>query len=283
MSELDQTTIEASDRGVAASAGDARSLPPVPAASLRPPTLADRAMSAALWGVGLTVFVPFLPLMTLACATVGLDRSMPLQRWYAKWGIRLTGSRWRANVHPDVDPSQPYVFVHNHTNHFDFILMHNATPHYKRGLELESHFRIPIYGWFMKTRGGIPVKPGRGGQTPEILAQMREALRGGHAILTFPEGHRTKDGRIGPFRKGVFFLARDLGVPIVPVTVTGAYDLMRKGSLMIRPGHTLTVNVDAPIATAGLPDDAIGPLVDRVHAQMSRHVDDYWRERGWPG
>ena len=258
-------------------------LPPVPSDSLAPPTLGDRLRSVALWGAGLSFFVPGSVAMTLGCALFGLDRTLAYQRWYADWTIRLTGSKWRAIVHPDVDPKRPYVFVHNHTNHFDFVFMHNATPHYKRGLELESHFDYPVYGWMMKTRGGIPVKPGVKGQTPEVLANMREALKDGHAILTFPEGHRTTTGRLGPFRKGVFFLARDLGMPIVPVTVTGAYEMMRKGSLIIRPGHTMTVHVDAPIETAGLSDEEIAPLVDRVHAQMSKHIDDYWRAKGWTG
>jgi 1-acyl-sn-glycerol-3-phosphate acyltransferase len=261
----------------------ARAVPPVPAASLAPPTLLDRARSVALWAAGLTFMVPTSLAMTTACATVGLDRSMPIQRFFATWTVRLTGSRWRAIVDPRVDPARPCVFVHNHTNHFDFVFMHNATPHYKRGLELESHFKYPVYGAMMRTRGGIPVKPGRSGQTPEVLANMRAALQQGHAILTFPEGHRTPDGRLGPFRKGVFFLARDLSLPIVPVTVTGAYDMMRKGSLVIRPGHTITVHVDAPIETAGLRDDEIPALVDRVHAQMSARIDDYWRAKGWPG
>ncbi|AKF06326.1 lysophospholipid acyltransferase family protein [Sandaracinus amylolyticus] len=260
-----------------------RDVPPVPSASLRSPSLADYAKSAALWAAGLTYFVPASAGMVLTCATLGLDRSLAYQRWYADWVIRLTGSKWRAHVHPDVDPKRPCVFVHNHTNHFDFVLMHNATPHYKRGLELESHFKYPVYGPMMRIRGGIAVKPGVKGQTPEVLANMREALKDGHAILTFPEGHRTTTGRLGPFRKGVFFLARDLEMPVVPVTVTGAYELMRKGSLMIRPGHELTVHVDAPIETAGMSDDEVPQLVDRVHAQMSKHIDDYWRAKGWPG
>lgn len=258
-------------------------LPPVPSASLRSPTLRERAVSAALWGVGLTYFVPFVPIVTAACATMGLDRSNEIQRFFAKWQLKLTGSKWHPIVHPDIDPKRPYVFVQNHTNHFDFVFMNNATPHYKRGLELESHFDYPIYGWFMKTRGGIPVKPGVKGQTPEVLAQMREALAGGHAILAFPEGTRTETGRLGKFRKGVFFLARDLDLPIVPVTVTGAHDLMRKGSMVIRPGHTMTVHLDAPIETAGLTDEQIPALVDRVHGVMSTRIDDYWRSKGWRG
>jgi 1-acyl-sn-glycerol-3-phosphate acyltransferase len=255
----------------------------VPSDSLRPPTLLDRAVSVAIWGVGLCFFVPMVPLMTVACATIGLDRTLPLQRFFAKWMVRCTGSKWRAVVHPAVDPARSYMFVQNHTNHFDFVYMHNATPHYKRGLELESHFRYPIYGRFMRVRGGIPVKPGVKGQSPAVLAKMREAIAQGHSILAFPEGHRTLDGRLGPFRKGVFYLARDLGVPVVPVTVTGAYDMMRKGSLIIRPGHTLTVWVDEPIETAGLRDEDIPALVERVHAQMSQRIDDYWRQKGWKG
>jgi 1-acyl-sn-glycerol-3-phosphate acyltransferase len=260
-----------------------RTLPPVPAASLRPPTLRDHAVSALLWGAGIAHFLPSAAVMTAICATRGLDASLPFQRWYAKWQIRLTGSRWKAEVHPDVDPVRPYVFVHNHTNHLDFVFMHNATPHYKRGLELESHFRYPVYGPMMKIRGGIGVRPGANGQTPEILKTMREALRDGHSILAFPEGHRTLDGRLGRFRRGVFFLARDLDLPVVPVTVTGAYDLMRKGSLVMRPGHTLGVHLDAPIETSGMRDEEVVALAHRVHAQMSRRIDDYWRDKGWPG
>lgn len=256
---------------------------PVPAASLRNPTLLDRALSLGAYGTSLPFFLPVVPAMALGCAVLGPDATLPLQRFYAKWQLRLTGSRWTAHVHPKVDPKRAYMFAHNHTNIFDFILMHNATPHYKQGIELESHFKIPVYGWFMKARGGIPVKPGQKGQTPEVMAHMRREIDAGHSILVFPEGTRTKTGRVGRFRTGSFFIARDLGVPVCPVAVTGAFDMMRKGSLMIRPGHQLTVWVDEPIETAGLPDSAIPELAERVQNVVGRRIDDYWRERGWPG
>ncbi len=260
-----------------------RALPPVPAASLAPPTLLDRARSIGAWAVSIPFFVSIVPPISLACATIGVDRTLAAQRFFAGTQLRLTGSRWRAVVSPKVDPKRAYMFAHNHTNYYDFIFMHNATPHYKQGLELESHFKIPVYGWFMKARGGIPVKPGKDGQTPAVMAHMRREVDAGHCILVFPEGTRTKDGRVGPFRKGTFFIARDLGLPICPVAVTGAFDLMRKGSLMIRPGHELTVYVDDPIETKGLPDSAIPELAEHVRSIVARRVDDYWRERGWTG
>lgn len=259
------------------------SVPRVPAASFEPPTLGDHVRSLGAWTLAVPFLAATLPPISLACAALGLDPTLPAQRWYAGTQLRLTGSKWRAVVSPKVDPKRAYMFAQNHTNLYDFVYMNNATPHYKCGLELESHFKIPFYGWFMKVRGGIPVKPGKGGQTPAVLANIRRATERGHCILAFPEGHRTLDGRVGSFRKGTFFIARDLGLPICPVAATGAFDLMRKGSLMIRPGHEITVYVDEPIETKGLPDSAIPELAEHVRSIVAGHVDDYWREKGWPG
>jgi 1-acyl-sn-glycerol-3-phosphate acyltransferase len=254
----------------------------VPARSFEPASLGEQLRSLGLWSASLALAAPVLPAMTLGCALFGPDATLPLQRWYAKWGLKVTGSSWKAVVHPKVDPSRPYLFAHNHTNHLDFLLMHNATPHYKQGVELEEHFRIPFYGWFMKARGGIPVKRGVQGQSPEVLAHCQRELDKNHAILVFPEGTRSLDGRVGRFRTGAFFIARDLGLSVCPVAVTGAFDLMRKGSFVVRPSE-LTVYVDEPIETRGLDDEGVVALAARVQSIVGARVDDYWRGKGWNG
>ena len=253
----------------------------VPAATFEPPTLKTHATSAALWTVGLSYLAAVFPTMTLLSAAVGSENIEPLNRWYCRTQIRLTGARWRSVVDPQVDPKTPYMFLQNHTNQFDHVWMYDATPHFKQGVELASHFEYPIYGWFMRARGTIPVMPGREGQSPEVLAHMHREIAKNHSILAFPEGSRTVDGRLKPFRKGVFFIARDLGLPIVPTSVTGAFDVARKGSAQIRPGHQVTVYCDAPVETKGLPDRAIPELVAHVQDVMRKRVDGYWRERGW--
>lgn len=246
---------------------------------LEPVRARDHLASAALWGAGLAWLIPMLGGMGVLNGTVlPSHRTEGLNRLYCRGQVALTGSRWRAVVDPAVDPGTPYMFAQNHTNHFDHVALYPATPHFKQGLELESHFKIPFYGWFMKARGTIPVRSGKEGQTPQIMDRMRAEIERGHSILAFPEGHRTLDGRVGPFRRGVFFIARDLGLPIAPVSVTGMYRVMRKGSWLIRPGHTVTVFVDAPIPTAGLPDAAIPELADRVREVVAGRVDAYWRE-----
>ncbi len=250
-----------------------------PAVELPRDSLRDKAVAAGLWGVGVSWLVTGMGAMMAAQSVLPANRIERLSRLYCRTQVALTGSKWKAVVHPDVDPNRPYMFCQNHTNYFDHVTLYCATPHFKQGLELESHFKIPVYGWFMRQRGTIPVRPGSQGQTPEIMAHMRSELDKGHSILAFPEAHRTKTGRIGPFRKGVFYIARDLGIPIVPVAVTGMYEVQHKGSWLIRPGREVTVYCEQPIETAGVTDDEIPELAARVRAPMKARIDAYWEGR----
>jgi 1-acyl-sn-glycerol-3-phosphate acyltransferase len=252
---------------------------PVPSRSWDTPSLKDKAISAGLWAAGLGFLAPSLGAMTAVYSVVPAHRVNLLGRLYCKGQIALTGCKWRAVVHPDVDPDRAYIFAQNHTNHFDHVMLYNATPHFKQGLELESHFKYPFYGWFMKARGTLPVKKGQHGQSSELTARMGREIDEGRSILAFPEGTRTRDGRVAPFRKGIFFIARDLGVPIVPVAVTGSFDLMRAGSLMLRPGAEITVYCERPIATAGLSDAEIPALAERVRGVIAARVDAYWESK----
>lgn len=255
---------------------------PVPARSLLPVTLLDRVVSVWLWTASIAWAVLVLPFTTVGCLIFGLDRMMPFQRLYTWGALKAAGIDWHYVVDPKVDPKQAYLFAHNHTHIFDFILLHNATPHYKLGVELEEHYKIPLYGWFMKARGGLAVKRGAKGQSAEVLAQAKKSTNLGRGLLVFPEGTRTKDGRVGRFKTGTFFIARDLGIPVCPVTAIGAYDMMRKGSLIMRPAK-VTMYVDAPIETAGLSDDEVVALAERVQAIVGKRLDDEWRSRGWKG
>ena len=239
----------------------------------------DKVRSAVLWGAGLSFMGGALGTMALVNTVLPSDRMEWLNRFYCRAQVALAGAKWRCVVHPDVDPSGVYMFCQNHTNHFDHVVLYDATPHFKQGLELEEHFKYPVYGTFMRNRGTIPVRRGSEGQTPEIMAYMRAEIAAGHSILAFPEGTRTLTGRVGPFRRGVFFIARDLGIPVVPVAVTGMYEVLRKGSHIMRAGQLVTVHVEAPIPTAGLDDEGVSRLAASCRRVVSDRVDAYWRGR----
>lgn len=240
-------------------------------------TLADYCISGGLWAAGLGWLTGMMGLQMALHPFVEPSRMQWLERLYTRGQIALTGSRWRAVVDPRVDPERPYFFFQNHVNHLDHCVMYRATPHFKQGVELKQHFAYPVYGRYMRGRGTIPVEPDNPRALRELMARMGAELAAGHSLLVFPEGTRTLTGQLGEFQPGVFRIAQRLGAPIVPVTVTGMYRVMRKGSYLIRPGHAVTVYCDAPIETAGTGRRQLPELMARVRRVMQERLDHYWR------
>ena len=240
----------------------------------------DVVRSVFLWCVGLAWLLAGTASMLVLGRIMGHDRIDWLTRAYCRWQIRLTGARWTAHVDPSIRKDQQYFFMQNHVNLLDHASTYNATPQFKQGVNLAAHFRIPMYGWWMKDRGTIPVWRGRGKAGIEDLkSRMADEVARGNSLIVFPEGTRTLDGRVGKFRKGVFLMARDLGVAVVPVTVTGMYEIMRKGSWKFRFGGPVTAWCDAPVEMAGLSDEQVLETMETIRVAMAARVDDYMEAR----
>jgi 1-acyl-sn-glycerol-3-phosphate acyltransferase len=238
--------------------------------------------------VGICMWVPGLAWLTGGMGTLMMlqrllppDRLEGLTRIYTRGQIAASGTSLEFVVDPEVDPKGVYMFAQNHVNLLDHCTFYNATPHFKQGVELAAHFKLPVYGWFMRQRGTIPVhKEKSPAEMLRLLEQgMREETARGHSLLVFPEGTRTRDGRVGPFRTGVLAIGYRIGLPIVPVTVTGMFEVLRKGEPYIVPGHKVTVYVDKPVPTAGVPAEEFPTLVEHVRQVVKRRVDDYYATR----
>jgi 1-acyl-sn-glycerol-3-phosphate acyltransferase len=242
-------------------------------------TWRDRIASSFIWVLAGGFLMVMLPLLTILHRVFGADRIQFLERFYARAQLALTFNRQVHHVHHDVDPATPYIFIQNHTSHLDHVALYTATPHFKQGIELETHFDYPFYGWFMRARGTIPIPKDRQGAVDVLLRAVRVEVDNGHSILGFPEGHRTLTGRVGKFYDGIFRVAIELGVPVVPVAVTGLYDVLHKGSFVIRPGNTVTVFVERPISTANLSSEDIGSLRDQVRDVIAARVDAYFEAK----
>ncbi|MBC7172435.1 MAG: 1-acyl-sn-glycerol-3-phosphate acyltransferase, partial [Polyangiaceae bacterium] len=160
----------------------------------------------------------------------------------------------------------------NHVNVLDAHTACAVIPQPFVGLMLAWHFHIPGYGWMMRATHGIPVHPGSAGRTDELVRHAKDRAAKGLSILAFPEGHRTLDGKVGPYKRGLFFMARDAGLPIVPVAVRGMFEVNQKGSFIIRPGD-VTVYVGAQIETAGLDDEGIARLAASVQERVADYVE----------
>lgn len=173
---------------------------------------------------------------------------------------------------PGFDPERVSVFCQNHVNVLDAFTACASIPQPFVGLMLAWHFKIPGYGWMMKATHGIPVHKGAKNRTELLCAEARDRANKGLSILAYPEAHRTSDGHVHSFKRGVFFMARDSGLPVVPLVVRGMFEINRKGSALFAPGK-VDIYVGPQIETSNLDDDGILALAETMSTAMGRFVD----------
>ncbi len=231
------------------------------------------ARSLFFWTLSVLHFFPGTTLLVFLATLFNPRRHDRVLRFFIRNVVRCTGARLEVRRAPGFDPERTSFFVCNHVNIFDPMVIYSAIPQFVRGLELESHFRVPVYGWLMERFGNVPVPVTRSSATMRLLKERcREALDDEISLIVFPEGTRTRDGRVGPFRPGVFRMAREFGVPIVPMSIVGSFELKRKTSWMLRPAK-IVVHLHDTIEMEGMTIEDEKALRDRVHEIVSGPVD----------
>lgn len=230
----------------------------------------------ALWAVSIVHFAVVCGGLLAISLFLDVRRNDWLPRLFFRNVLRLLGVRFRTVRAPGFDPERTSLFISNHVNLFDAFVVYRAIPQFVRGLELESHFKIPFYGWLMKRFGNIPVPGGRSAaDLKKMYRRVKAALDDGTSVVVFAEGGRTPDGFVGRFRDGAFRMAVEFGYPIVPMSIVGSFEFNRKGDWMIYPS-TITVYLHDTIDTRGLGKADVAALRDRVRdivaAPVSEHV-----------
>ncbi|MEW5976701.1 MAG: lysophospholipid acyltransferase family protein [Acidobacteriota bacterium] len=186
-----------------------------------------------------------------------------LGRTGCRLGFRLAGIRLVVKGSEWVDPSRTYVFLANHQSNTDPPALLLAIPHDVKLILKKELGRIPVLNWVMRQGGFIFID--RSDRTNAIQGMTRAAnqLARGDSFLIFPEGTRSRSGELGKFKKGPFVIALQAKVPILPVTVSGSYDIMPPGRLRIVSG-TITVTFHPPVETQDLTLDHRESLMDQI-------------------
>jgi len=196
-----------------------------------------------------------------------------LQRAFCHRIIFFAGARVKTVMSPGFDAAQTCFFISNHVNLFDPFVLYCAIPQFVRGWELESHFKIPIYGLLMKRFGNVPVPDVRRPSDLKRLWRMtKDAIDNGTSLIVFPEGKRTRDGRVGEFELGAFRLAQQHGIPLVPISIVGSFQHHTTGHWMFWPA-TITVHLHDTIDTSNLTKEVVPALRDTIHAIVSAPID----------
>ena len=196
------------------------------------------------------------------------------QRVFFRNILRFAGVKFKVRSAPRFDPKSTSIFVCNHVNIFDPFVIYSAIPQFVRGFELESHFKVPVYGWMMGRFGNIPVpdNPSRDGL--EIMTKRaKAALDSGISLIAFPEGSRTRDGHVQEFKKGIFRIAQQFGAPIVPMSIVGSYQFFQTGNWLLHPGK-IVVHLHDPIDTSGVDRVGLDDLRQRVHGIVAAPVEE---------
>jgi 1-acyl-sn-glycerol-3-phosphate acyltransferase len=213
-----------------------------------------------------------LGMATVAVALHRVTGSRALAWEFAK--ARARSLAWMLGVEVDVQGLEhlagggPFVFAPNHQSHLDILVLLGFLPVAARFAAKRELWRHPIMGAVLDTLGMVPIDRDH----PEhAVAALNGPEARDHSIIVFPEGTRSRDGRLGEFKKGAFVLAIALGRPVVPVICRGTRRLMPRGSrLTVVPGRVEIV-IEAPLPTAGLSYDDRGALEARTREAILRH------------
>ena len=229
--------------------------------------------SASLWIVSLLHFFIAAPMLVFFGIFLDPRKHDWLQRSFCRRIVFFAGARVEGQCDPGFDPNRTCFFVANHVNLFDPFFLYCVIPQFVRGWELESHFKIPAYGWLMQRFGNVPVPDVR---RPSDLKRMwrltQDAIDGGTSLIIFPEARRTRTGHLNSFQDGGFRVAQQLGIPIVPVSLVGSFQHHRTGRWMLWPA-TVTVHLHDTIETKGLRKEDVPALRERVRGIIAAPVE----------
>jgi 1-acyl-sn-glycerol-3-phosphate acyltransferase len=205
-----------------------------------------QALFLAVWSV-------FWISLALVLTILTFNRNVPLamaRRFWAPALIWATGCRFKVDALPNVDWSKPHIFVMNHQSMLDIPCAFAALPVNIRFVAKQVLKYVPFLGWYMWLTGMIFVDRSNRTKALRSLALAGARIRGGANILAYPEGTRSRDGAILPFKKGPFVLALEAGVPIIPVAIEGSGRVLPSDGFRIRAGE-VRLKIGMPIETAG--------------------------------
>jgi 1-acyl-sn-glycerol-3-phosphate acyltransferase len=219
----------------------------------------NRLVSIGFWiFFALTCAVGIVVALTIRILSFPFDRDRRLNHlfscaWGSLYAVAYPGWHVRVEHRERIVPGRPYVLVANHTSIADIILLFTLFRQFK-WVSKDVLFRVPVIGWNMILSGYVPLKRGNKTSIEQMMAKCRDWLSRGVSVMMFPEGTRSDDGHLKPFKHGAFTLALDSKVPVIPIAIHGGHALIPKHSSTFAARADLVVEVLDPIAPDGFDD-----------------------------
>jgi len=220
------------------------------------------------------IVIATLVLGFFAFITYPFDREGRVVHHYARlWGkVALLANRVKVKLEgmEHVKGEGPYIFMSNHQGSYDIFALLGYLPFQFKWLAKKELFSIPFFGWTMAAAGYISLDREGSRKTVEAMNEAAQKIREGMSVVVFPEGSRSPDGSIQPFKKGGFTLAIKSKVPIIPVAINGSREIMPKGKLTASSGE-IRIRMGHPIETQDYALKDRRSLMERVRETISRN------------
>jgi len=224
-----------------------------------------------LWVVLTTAFFSVTAIIASFFTRKG-DSVHIIARIWARSILRVSRVHVSVNGLSNIKLDQSYIYMANHQSNFDIPVLLGYLPVQFRWLAKAELFKIPVFGRAMLGAGYIKIDRFNQESAFESISEAAQKMINGVSVMIFPEGTRSRDGSIRPFKKGGFVMAVDSGVPIVPVIVRGTWPIMAKSSLRINRGD-VEMEITKPIDTIGYSRETKGDLMDKVRRVICQKFD----------
>jgi 1-acyl-sn-glycerol-3-phosphate acyltransferase len=245
----------------------------------RPGIVGRRLLSLAWWAFLFASSLALFPVAVLVWAvTTPFDpQRRVLHRFTCVWASLYTwlNPAWTVIVEgrEKIRPDAAYVMVANHASFADILVLFRLFVHFKWVSKSEM-FRIPCLGWNMRLNGYVPLRRGDASSIADMMAACQRALADGNSIMMFPEGSRSLDGRLKPFKHGAFTLAQAARVPLLPIVVEGTFEALPARGLVLGGPRAIRLRVLDEIPYAAFADWSVEALTAHAHALYRRELGE---------
>ncbi|MFA4857725.1 MAG: lysophospholipid acyltransferase family protein [Candidatus Margulisiibacteriota bacterium] len=218
----------------------------------------------------LFVAVTFLVgmLITMAAALFSKDKERTFQnaaRIWAKLLARISRIKVKVEGMENLPHNQPVVLAANHQSAADILILLAYIPTYFKFVAKRELFKVPLFGSYLRLAGYIPIDRQSNLKAHKTLYDISKLIRAGDSILIFPEGTRTRTGELGPFKRGSLVIAQQAGVPVVPIAISGSFNIMPKGTRVINPTKVkLSIGEPIPVEHHSMEE-----ILNRVRSKIT--------------
>jgi len=230
-------------------------------------------------GCGLsTAFWATLSILAGMFSKSGRFQHYCMRRW-SRDNLWLSRTRVVIEGLENIELNRPQIFIANHCGLHDILSLAANLPIPFRWMAKKSLFNVPFMGWHMRRAGYIPIDRDDPRATAKSIVAAAEFIRRGVNTIAFPEGKRSRTGKLGAFQSGAFALALRTEVPLVPIALEGSHRVIVPQTLQVNPGTIIRIKIDRPINLAQYKKNEKVRLMEEVHKIISRNLEDLRSKR----